>query len=80
MSHLRSSEIAHPTAIYSRGRLANGTIPAIDVLASVSRVRSRVTSKNIEPWLARSRAAWPPTATAEDLIQIGAYTKVTMRT
>ena len=59
----------------SRRLAEQGHFPAIDVLASVSRVRSSVTSKEHQAAvteLARLLAAYRD---AEDLIQIGAYVK-----
>lgn len=59
----------------SRRLAEQGHYPAIDVLSSVSRVRSRVTSKahqSLASEVTRLMAAYRD---AEDLIQIGAYTK-----
>jgi flagellum-specific ATP synthase len=49
--------------------------PAIDVLASVSRVRSRVTSKEHQALVNEMSRIMAAYRDAEDLIQIGAYVK-----
>ena len=49
--------------------------PAIDVLASVSRVRSRVTSKEHQGMVSEMTRIMAAYRDAEDLIQIGAYVK-----
>ncbi|MGH7929176.1 MAG: hypothetical protein ACREQV_15420, partial [Candidatus Binatia bacterium] len=59
----------------SRRLAEQGHFPAIDVLSSVSRVRSRVTSKEhqaVTSEVIRIMAAYRD---SEDLIQIGAYSK-----
>jgi flagellum-specific ATP synthase len=49
--------------------------PAIDVLSSVSRVRSRVTSKDQQALVSETIRLMAAYRDAEDLIQIGAYIK-----
>jgi flagellum-specific ATP synthase len=49
--------------------------PAIDVLSSVSRVRSRVTSKDQQAMVSEMMRLMAAYRDAEDLIQIGAYVK-----
>jgi flagellum-specific ATP synthase len=59
----------------SRRLAEQGHFPAIDVLASVSRVRSRVTSKEHQAMVSEVTRLMAAYRDAEDLIQIGAYTK-----
>jgi flagellum-specific ATP synthase len=59
----------------SRRLAEQGHFPAIDVLASVSRVRSRVTSKEHQALAAEVTRLLAAYRDVEDLIQIGAYTK-----
>ena len=47
--------------------------PAIDVLESVSRLIRDLTTAEQQKVSARAREAWPPTASNQDLINIGAY-------
>jgi flagellum-specific ATP synthase len=59
----------------SRRLAEEGHFPAIDVLSSVSRVRSRVTSKDHQGLVAETIRLMAAYRDAEDLIQIGAYNK-----
>jgi flagellum-specific ATP synthase len=59
----------------SRRLAEQGHFPAIDVLSSVSRVRSRVTSKEHQAMVSEVTRLMAAYRDAEDLIQIGAYTK-----
>jgi flagellum-specific ATP synthase len=59
----------------SRRLAEQGHFPAIDVLASVSRVRSRVTSKEHQALASEVTRLMAAYRDAEDLIQIGAYAK-----
>jgi flagellum-specific ATP synthase len=59
----------------SRRMAEQGHFPAIDVLSSVSRVRSRVTSKEHQALAAEVIRLMAAYRDAEDLIQIGAYSK-----
>jgi flagellum-specific ATP synthase len=59
----------------SRRLAEQGHFPAIDVLASVSRVRSRVTSNEHQAMVSEVTRLMAAYRDAEDLIQIGAYTK-----
>jgi flagellum-specific ATP synthase len=59
----------------SRRFAEQGHFPAIDVLASVSRVRSRVTSKEHQALVGEVTRLMAAYRDAEDLIQIGAYAK-----
>jgi flagellum-specific ATP synthase len=52
-----------------------GHFPAIDVLASVSRVRSRVTTKEHQVLAGEVTRLLAAYRDVEDLIQIGAYAK-----
>lgn len=62
--------------IHLSRRLAEQThYPAIDVLSSVSRVRSRVTSVEHQRLVAEAMRLLSAYRDAEDLIQIGAYVK-----
>jgi flagellum-specific ATP synthase len=59
----------------SRRLAEQGHFPAIDVLSSVSRVRPKVTSKEHQALAAEVIRLMAAYRDAEDLIQIGAYTK-----
>ena len=59
----------------SRRLAEQGHFPAVDVLASVSRVRSRVTGKEHRAMVGEVTRLMAAYRDAEDLIQIGAYTK-----
>lgn len=59
----------------SRRLAEQGHFPAIDVLSSVSRVRSRVTRKEHRAMVSEVTRLMAAYRDAEDLIQIGAYTK-----
>jgi flagellum-specific ATP synthase len=59
----------------SRRLAEQGQFPAIDVLASVSRVRSSVTSNEHQAVMLELTRLLAAYRDAEDLIQIGAYTK-----
>jgi FliI/YscN family ATPase len=59
----------------SRRLAEQGHFPAIDVLASVSRVRSRVTSKQHQALAGEVTRLLAAYRDVEDLIQIGAYSK-----
>jgi flagellum-specific ATP synthase len=59
----------------SRRLAEQGHYPAIDVLSSVSRVRSRVTSKDHQSLVIEMTRLLAAYRDAEDLIQIGAYVK-----
>ena len=62
--------------IHLSRRLADqGHFPAIDVLSSVSRVRSRVTSKDHQALTSEVVRLLAAYRESEDLIQIGAYSK-----
>ena len=57
----------------SRRLAARGDFPAIDILTSVSRVRTQVTSKEHQRLVAELLRIMAAYREAEDLIQIGAY-------
>ena len=59
----------------SRRLAEQGHFPAIDVLSSVSRVRSRVTRKEHRAMVSEITRLMAAYRDAEDLIQIGAYSK-----
>lgn len=59
--------------VLSRQLAAAGHYPAIDVLASVSRLTSRVASREQEQAAYKLREAMAAYQQAEDLIQLGAY-------
>jgi flagellum-specific ATP synthase len=59
----------------SRRLAEQGHYPAIDVLSSVSRVRSRVTSRDHQSLVIEMTRLMAAYRDAEDLIQIGAYVK-----
>jgi flagellum-specific ATP synthase len=59
----------------SRRLAEQGHFPAIDVLSSVSRVRSRVTGKEHRAMVGEITRLMAAYRDAEDLIQIGAYSK-----
>jgi flagellum-specific ATP synthase len=59
----------------SRRLAEQGHFPAIDILASVSRIRARVTSKEHQALAAELTRLMAAYRDAEDLIQIGAYSK-----
>jgi flagellum-specific ATP synthase len=59
----------------SRRLAEQGQFPAVDVLASVSRVRSRVTSDEHQAAMLELSRLLAAYRDAEDLIQIGAYSK-----
>jgi flagellum-specific ATP synthase len=59
----------------SRRLAEQGHYPAVDVLASVSRVRSRVTSRDHQSLVTEMTRLLAAYRDAEDLIQIGAYVK-----
>jgi flagellum-specific ATP synthase len=59
----------------SRRLAEQGHYPAIDVLSSVSRVRSRVTSRDHQSLVSEMTRIMAAYRDAEDLIQIGAYVK-----
>jgi flagellum-specific ATP synthase len=59
----------------SRRLAEQGHFPAIDVLSSISRVRSRVTSKEHQTLTAEVIRLMAAYRDAEDLIQIGAYAR-----
>ncbi len=59
----------------SRRLAEQGHYPAIDVLSSVSRVRSRVTKKEHRAMVSEVTRLLAAYRDAEDLIQIGAYSK-----
>ncbi|HEY7164392.1 MAG TPA: FliI/YscN family ATPase [Candidatus Binatia bacterium] len=59
----------------SRRLAEQGHFPAIDVLASVSRVRTRVTASEQQGFVNEMRRILAAYRDAEDLVQIGAYAK-----
>jgi flagellar biosynthesis/type III secretory pathway ATPase len=59
--------------VLSRRLAERGQFPAIDVLASVSRVMSDVVSPEQRALAARARALLATWAEAEDLVSLGAY-------
>jgi FliI/YscN family ATPase len=59
--------------VLSRRLAERGQFPAIDVLASVSRVMSDVVSPERQALVARARALLATWAEAEDLVSLGAY-------
>jgi FliI/YscN family ATPase len=59
----------------SRRLAEQGNFPAIDVLSSVSRVRSRVTTKEHQALASEVLRLMAAYRDAEDLIQIGAYVR-----
>jgi FliI/YscN family ATPase len=59
--------------VLSRRLAERGQFPAIDVLASVSRVMSDVISSERQALAARARALLATWAEAEDLVSLGAY-------
>jgi flagellum-specific ATP synthase len=61
--------------VLSRKIAARNQFPAIDVLASASRVARAVTDKNHREWAAKIREWMATYAQAEDLINIGAYAR-----
>jgi type III secretion protein N (ATPase) len=59
--------------VLDRGLAERGHFPAIDVLASVSRVMPRVTGDGHRSGAARVRALLAALARSRDLVQLGAY-------
>lgn len=59
--------------VLNRALAEKNHYPAIDVLASVSRLMTEVASDKHRAWAAKVRAAMATYADAEDLINIGAY-------